>query len=92
MGVYKRALQTGGVLGVEHSTSTPTERYGLGLRLSMWPLRPDVLNRLFGLSEADQLVWVGWDKDEVLKWVNSRPRGLSGAPPQLQGEAAKAAH
>ncbi len=58
-------------------------------RTTIWRLeRQGRFPTRFQLSENA----VGWDKDEVLKWVNSRPRGLSGAPPQLQGEAAKAAH
>ncbi len=58
-------------------------------RTTIWRLeRQGRFPTRFQLSENA----VGWDKDEVLKWINSRPRGLSGAPPQLQGEAAKAAH
>ncbi len=58
-------------------------------RTTIWRLeRQGRVPTRFQLSENS----VGWDKDEVLKWINSRPRGLSGAPPQLQGEAAKAAH
>jgi predicted DNA-binding transcriptional regulator AlpA len=27
---------------------------------------------------------VGWNERDILRWVESRPRGLSGPPPQLQ--------
>ena len=53
-------------------------------RTTIWRLeRGGRFPMRFRLSENS----VGWDRDEVLRWIESRPRGLSGSRSKSASES-----
>lgn len=77
MGGYKREVLTGPGPGAKPPSSKPTERYGLGLKPPVWPIRADVLNRNSAPSAAEQLVWdIGTGEDRGFR------AGVLGALPK----------